>query len=513
MTVRRRVLIVNAYFDELRRGARPFSVPTAMGPVHLAGAFDRERCDVRVYNEQHGGPLLDRDLLGWPDMLVLTGLTSSFDRMLQLTAYARTLNPRVVVAAGGPAIRAMPRHAGGFFDYACQGDVEQLAEVAAEALGAAYAAEIVRPRYDLATDLGRIGYIESSRYCNFKCSFCSLTGEGRRYRGYAIDDIRRQLREVGPRRTLIFIDNNFYGNDRGFFLARLELLREMTSKKEIRGWSALVTGDFFLKDENLRLAKAAGCQALFSGVESFDNAQIRRFQKVQNLRLPQLDLIRKCLGAGLTFFYGLIFDPANRTVESMRRELDLVYGTPEITMPTFVTLTIPLPGTPYFRDCLDRDLFLPHAKLRDLDGSTLVLRPLDPMPTVTAFLRALLRMSGWRMRALRHMVGFYRRYHRLLNEDQMLSALARGMQLLAPSAMIASGRARARDVARRTFVTTTEHVDPQYTPFMRVEARYEAHFTPTMLTDGSGRIADALFDDLGVAGGSAPAAEVAPVPS
>jgi hypothetical protein len=496
MIRRRRILIVNAYFDELRRGARPFSVPTAMGPVQLAGAFDRETCEVRLFNEQHSGPLLDLALLAWPDMLVLTGLTSSFDRMVQLTAYARTLQPRVVVVAGGPAIRAMPRYSARFFDYACNGDVEELADVTRETFGAAYAAEAVRPRYDLAEDLGRIGYVESSRYCNFRCDFCSLTGEGRRYRGYGLDEIRRQLVAVGPRRTLIFIDNNFYGNDRRFFLARLDLLREMTTSGEIRGWSALVTGDFFLNDENLRLVKEAGCQALFSGVESFDDAQIRRFHKMQNTRLPQVELIRKCLDAGLTFFYGLIFDPANRTIESMRREMDVVYGTPEITMPTFITLTIPLPGTPYFRDCVDRGLFLPHAKLRDLDGSTLVLRPLDAVAEVSDFLRELLRMSGWRLRAMRHAAGFFRRYRHLLNDDQMMSALGRDAQLLLPSAMIASGRARPRDVAGRTFVTTTEALDPQYTPVMRVDARYEGHFRPTMLTDADGHIVESLFDDL-----------------
>ena len=31
-------------------------------------------------------------LLSWPDMLVLTGLTNGFDRMLHLTAYARSKN-------------------------------------------------------------------------------------------------------------------------------------------------------------------------------------------------------------------------------------------------------------------------------------------------------------------------------------------------------------------------------------------------------------------------------------
>jgi hypothetical protein len=126
-TARKRVLIVNAFFDEYRRTTgSPYRVPRAMGPVYLAGAFDAVRCDVRLYSEQYSGPLLDPALLGWPDMLVLTGVTSSFDRMLHLTAYARTLNERVVVVTGGPPVRALPQRARHFFDYACLGDIEEL---------------------------------------------------------------------------------------------------------------------------------------------------------------------------------------------------------------------------------------------------------------------------------------------------------------------------------------------------------------------------------------------------
>jgi hypothetical protein len=31
---------------------------------------------------------------------------------------------------------------------------------------------------------------------------------------------------------------------------------------------------------------------------------------------------------------------------------------------------------------------------------------------------------------------------------------------------------------------------------MRVDARYEGHFRPTMLTDADGHIVESLFDDL-----------------
>ena len=78
----------------------------AMGPAYLAGVFNRNVCDVRVYDEFSSGSLEVPELLSWPDMLVLTGLTTGFDRMLHVTAYARSLNAQVIVVAGGPGIRS-----------------------------------------------------------------------------------------------------------------------------------------------------------------------------------------------------------------------------------------------------------------------------------------------------------------------------------------------------------------------------------------------------------------------
>jgi hopanoid C-2 methylase len=145
----KRVLIVNTFFDQFRRlKGSPYRVPRAMGPVYLASAFSPARCDVRLYSERYSGPLEDVDLLGCADMLVLTGLTSSFDRMLHLTAYARALKEGVIVVAGGPSVRALPRRAQRFFDYACLGDIEQLQSIIRETLGADYVAEQPFPRFD-----------------------------------------------------------------------------------------------------------------------------------------------------------------------------------------------------------------------------------------------------------------------------------------------------------------------------------------------------------------------------
>src|SRR6267142_166347 len=311
---RKRVLVVNCYLDYSREPIRrPTKFPQAVGPIYLAGAFARELCEVRCYDEVSSGPLTDSSLLGWPDMLVLTGLTHCFDRMLHLTAYARTRNPKVIVVAGGPPVRALPLLSEKVFDYSCLGDIEELREVINDAWGAVYVAEQMLPRYDLAYWIKLVSHVESTRYCNFHCSLCSLTGEGRSYQTYDLENIRQQILGAGKRRKLLFVDNNFYGNDREHFRRRIDLLKELRAAGQFRNWAALVTNDCFNKQEKLTLAKDSACEIIFSGLEFFVSVWLRNLNKLQNTPLPRVEMISRCLNSGIIFFYGLMLVLTTRT--------------------------------------------------------------------------------------------------------------------------------------------------------------------------------------------------------
>lgn len=493
---RKRVLIVNCYFDETRLPiARTNKVPQAMAPVWLAGAFSPTRCEVKIYSELSSGPLESEALLSWPDMLVLTGLNTAFDRMLHVTAYARTKNPQVIVVAGGPLVRALPTLCARFFDYCCSGDVEQLQDIVRDAFGIEYIAAEMAPRFDLLPWIGRIGYAESSRNCNFRCSFCTLTAQGLRYVKYPLDDIRRQIVSQGRKDIIVFLDNNFYGNDRDYFKARLNLLSELKKDNLLGGWAALVTNDFFLKEENLALAKASGCEALFSGVESLDSDWLRQFNKAQNTKLPQIELIRRCLDAGIAFTYGMMFDIGSRRLSDLRNELDIITSSPEITLPSYISIPIPMLGTPFFRDSVARHSLLPNTSLRDMDGTTITLRPLDSLTETANFVRDLQHLRYYRSHVLSHSLRFARRYRKRLSCNQMLIALSSAVLLCAPTLSTAPSLRRLwSKTTYRTHVGGTEALDAVYRPVFRVDARYEIYFTPTMLTDGQGRLTEDMSE-------------------
>ena len=491
----KRILIVNVFFDDLRiNSPNPNKVPQSMAPVYLAGAFSRECCEVRIYNEHYSGLLEDEGLLGWPDMLVLTGLTVAFDRMLHLTAYVRTNNPKVIVVAGGPAVRALSRYSQRFFDYACIGDIEQISDVIVDALGKHYLAEKITPRYDLVKHYAGLGYLESSRNCNFKCTFCSLTGEKNEYKRYSLENIRRQVIAMGKRRHLVLIDNNFYGSDREFFLARLDLLKELREQGYFQGWSALVSSDFFAKDENLLLARNAGCDSLFSGFESFDSNMLSQYNKRQNNILPQVDIIKKCQEADIVFTFGIMLDVSRRRIADIRSEIDFILTNPEITLPSYFSLTIPLLGTPYFDECVEQGVLLPNLQLRDLDGFTVTTKPLDSIDETVSLVRDILSLKGYRRKIVRKGVSFVYKNRKHLSATQKAIIMTNVLLLCMPNLINNPTGFQLRS-PRRTYVGGKELPGRMYTPAFNVDSKYQSYFTPTMVTDSAGELTEHILEE------------------
>jgi hypothetical protein len=172
----------------------------------------------------------------------------------------------------------------------------------------------------------------------------------------------------------------------------------------------------------------------------------------------------------------------------MRQELATILDTPSIPLPAFLSLTIPLLGTPYFQSCADEGRLLPHAKLRDMDGFTLMTRPLDDVEAVVPFVRNMEKLGGHNRDILRHSLGFYRTYRGALSARQMLASLANAARLCVPHLVHNRRNLRLHRDETLTYLTTTQPLGPLYQPALPVAERYRDHFLPTMVTDADGAL-------------------------
>jgi radical SAM superfamily enzyme YgiQ (UPF0313 family) len=300
---------------------------------------------------------------------------------------------------------------------------------------------------------------------------------------------------MGRREVICFQDNQFYGTSERFFQDRMALLRELRRAGYFKYWHAFVTNAFLWDDANIALAVEAGCFSLFVGVESFDHAWLRRMNKAQNVHRSQVELIQKCLEAGILFQYGLVFDPTERTLAEMHRELTLICDDGRLPAPNFIFMAVPFPGTPFFRERLARGLVLPRTRVRDLEGSTLSLRPLDSIEEVADFVARAKHLHGYVWRHLWRQARFLWRYRKSLGAAQALVSSVIAASIVAPAA-VSNPPLLFRRRRRRTHISTTDRLDPVYHPIRRVAAGYAEHFRPTLVTDTAGRLNEQLAADL-----------------
>lgn len=491
-TRRPRILIVNAYVDPWRSSApmRLF-IPRAMVPYYLAGRFHRERADVRVYDEVYHGAMLNPRHFEWPDLVILTGLTAAFDRARQLSAYFRNAQPDVAIAIGGPIARALPGLCASVFDYVCQGDVEAVDELIDDVIGPDYLADDPAPRFDLAGWSYGLGFVETTKNCNFACAFCSLTGEGRGYKPYSSQDITSQLDAAGRKPMLMVLDNNFYGNNRADFERRVELIGERCRSGQFRGWGALVTGDFFKRPDNLAKVAANGCKALFSGVESLDPEVLRTYNKKHSLASDPRSLARLCAEYGILFDYGMMLDFSQQTVAEVDAQIDGLLASAETPLPALLSVTIPILGTPHFYESAKAGRLMPNLRLADLDGQKLVEWPKEPLDRVVPYLADLLQFKGRKLsfagHAIRHAWSRRSSFDGLQTLISGLGPLVRfsgaGVRLGNARQMYRTWREPAR-----TFCAMTDPLSLAYTPDRRMAAKFAPDFEPLVLTDASGAL-------------------------
>lgn len=218
------------------------------------------------------------------------------------------------------------------------------------------------------------GAIIATRGCPHQCDYCTIPWiypRGRQMRFRPVEDVATEVAAI-PDKGIVFWDDNLGANPayaKALFRAIEPLHKWWTSQTTLAS-----TGD----DELLRLAARSGCQALFVGLESLNQASLAGVAKGHNQVALYRQLLERCHAHGIAVQAGLMFgfdederDVFARTVETLGG-LGLDNAT--------ISLVVPYPGTPLYRR-LQAEGRLIDADWRHYNGKThVVYRPRHMTP-------------------------------------------------------------------------------------------------------------------------------------
>ena len=281
----------------------------------------------------------------WADLVILSGMIVQKPDLLHLIHEAKRRGKRVAV--GGPYVTSVPdaaREAGADFLVLDEGEITL--PMLVDALERGETSGILRapegekpdvsgtpvPRFDL---LDLSAYIEMSvqfsRGCPFQCEFCDIIVlYGRKPRTKTPAQLLAELQalyDLGWRRSVFMVDDNFIGNKRNVKLLLRELGPWMAERQYPFRLSTEASVDLAQDEELLDLMIAANFTAVFLGIETPDTESLAMTQKFQNTRNSLIESVQTINRKGLSVMAGFILGFDGEKVGAGDRIIEFVEAT------------------------------------------------------------------------------------------------------------------------------------------------------------------------------------------
>ncbi len=258
----------------------------------------------------------------WADMVILSAMIVQKEDLCDQIKTAKQHGK--LVAVGGPyptSVPAVAQEAGADFLILDEGEITLPMFV--EAVQAGRTSGVFRatekpdvtstpiPRFDL---LERDAYdmmsVQFSRGCPFQCEFCDIIVlYGRKPRTKTPAQLLAELDclyELGWRRGVFMVDDNFIGNKRNVKLLLLELKEWMKEHDYPFRFDTEASIDLAEDPELMELMVECGFAAVFLGIETPDEDSLQLTKKFQNTRNSLVESVESIIKAGLRPMAGFI---------------------------------------------------------------------------------------------------------------------------------------------------------------------------------------------------------------
>jgi radical SAM superfamily enzyme YgiQ (UPF0313 family) len=215
--------------------------------------------------------------------------------------------------------------------------------------------------------------IMTTRGCPYNCDFCCVTNLfGKKIRHIPIANVVRDIQESGAK-NFMFLDDNIIGQP--------DYAKELfTAIKPLKiHWVGQASISLLVNDNELmKLAAESGCKALFLGIESVSEIQLKTMHKAIK-EIAQLEsALKKIRKMGILIHASMIFGFDTDTIKTIPETVRFLIKN-KVCSASFNALT-PYFGTKTFEDLKNENRLI-TTNWKYYDHNTVVFKPRNMSPS------------------------------------------------------------------------------------------------------------------------------------
>ena len=214
--------------------------------------------------------------------------------------------------------------------------------------------------------------IMTTRGCPYNCDFCCVTNlYGKKIRYVPVENVVRDIKESGSK-NFMFLDDNIIGYPK-YAKELFKAIKPLKIK-----WVGQASVSLLVRDDELmQLAAESGCKALFFGIESVSEEQLKSMRKAIK-KIEHLEsALKKIKKMGILIHASMVFGFDNDTKEIFDETVRFLIKN-KVSTVSFNILT-PYPGTKIYED-LKKENRLTTTDWRYYDHNTVVFQPKNMTP-------------------------------------------------------------------------------------------------------------------------------------
>ncbi|MFO8050702.1 MAG: DUF4070 domain-containing protein [Thermoplasmatota archaeon] len=301
--------------------------------------------------------LKDEDI-EWSDMVFISAMEVQKESVKEVVSRCRTMGKKIV--AGGPLFTTQPEEIQGI-DHLVLDEAETtlpafLNDMDSNDLKRIYSSKqrpdvkkVPVPSWDLMDhDDYATMLVQYSRGCPYNCEFCDIPFlNGRVPRTKEPKQMIRELQslyDMGWRKSVFFVDDNFIGNRKEVKRMLPELIKWQKEHGYPFTFLTEASMDLSDDDELMELMVEANFNKVFLGIETPDPEGLKECKKFQNIKRDMVESVRTIQEKGMEVMGGFILGFDSDTNSIFQSQIDFIQNSGIVT--AMVGLLNAIPETP-----------------------------------------------------------------------------------------------------------------------------------------------------------------------